>query len=237
MPTTIPATQESPLGQALAKRKHHASAADNEVSTKRQRFADDIPNPSFPSLEPYGPLLAQLGSKYQVKPLSVISSTRICKHIDKALEHLGRFSFLDDSVLPGVIFLHGKSKSASKAITIAETIRRRIADAEQKWYQYNVLYEITSPDPLAENFVVRDTQIEEEYEVQETRDGKQTRARPSGSTLFEAAVEPAMARSQAILAIFLSRVPVCELAVMSQVGFQTNEQEVDKKKRELMGLR
>ena len=237
MPTTIPATQQSPLGQALAKRKHQSSTADDEASTKRQRVADDAPNSSSPSSEPYGPVLAQLGSKYQVKSLSVISSTRICKHIDKALKHLGRFSFLDDSVLPGVLFLHGKSKSASKAITIAETIRRRIAEAEQKWYQYNVLYEITSPDRLAEDFTVQDTQIEEECEDQETRDGKQTSARPNGSTLFEAAVEPTKARSQAVLAIFLSRVPVCELAVMSQVGFQTNEQEVDKKKRELMALR
>ncbi|KAK0614998.1 hypothetical protein B0T17DRAFT_540796 [Bombardia bombarda] len=105
-------------------------------------------NAPSPYLQLHEPLLARLSPKYNVKAMSVMPSTSISKHVDKALQHLGRFSVWDRSVAPGVVLLSAKAGASTKLITISELIRRRIGESEQKWYQYNVLSETESAVPL-----------------------------------------------------------------------------------------
>ncbi|KAK3342978.1 hypothetical protein B0H65DRAFT_235584 [Neurospora tetraspora] len=94
-----------------------------------------------PAFQPYESLLAKLRPRYEVKTMSVMPSTSIAKHVDKALQHLDRFNLWDQSVLPGVVLLSAKPVASSKLVTIAELVRRRIGEGEQKWFQYNVLTE------------------------------------------------------------------------------------------------
>ncbi len=230
MSMAIPATLPPP-GQALNKRKH-PDTTTTDISPKKKRVAIDPSEYQSPSLEPYRPLLAALQTKYEVQPMSVVSSTSISKHINKALAHLGRFSFLDDSVLPGVVLLYAKSKAANKVVTVAETIRRRIAEGDQKWYQYNVLYEIASPaGPESEPSMIEDTMLVDEDDGQEEKNIEST-----GPTIFESAVEPAELKNQSIMSVFISRVPIAELLPFCSTGAQTNAHDVEKKRKVRLGL-
>ncbi|KAH8887733.1 hypothetical protein GQ53DRAFT_267292 [Thozetella sp. PMI_491] len=238
MSTTVPPTL--PPGRQNKRKQPGTISADS--SPKKLRVTSGpsaTPSSSSQSLEPCAPLLADLQSKYEVKHMSVISSTSICKHIDKALGHLSRFSFLDDSVLPGVVLLHAKSKAASKLITIAETIRRRVAECDQKWYQYNVLYEIVSPPGLDhEPSIVEDTMLVYDSDSQ-GGEGNNSNGYlgPTEPTVFESATEAISVQHHAVMAIVISRVPVAELAPFCKAGVQTNADSVERKRKERFGAR
>lgn len=112
--------------------------SNHQQQQQQQSIAAAVTGPAF---QPYESLLAKLRPRYEVKTMSVMSSTSIAKHVDKALQHLDRFNLWDQSVLPGVVLLSAKPAASSKLITIAELVRRRIGEGEQKWFQYNVLTE------------------------------------------------------------------------------------------------
>jgi hypothetical protein len=186
------------------------------------------PNPQTAvTCRPHEQLIAQLGSHYDIKTLSVLTSTKISKHIDKVLKHLGRFDTVDASVLPGVVLLYGKAEAASKVITISETVRRRIAEAEQKWYLYNVLSEVEVELAAArcdDLSIANDTALfpqEVDDDVEEEGDDE----------FFETmrqAVEPTRkTRQQAFFSIFLSCLPVLELGNLFPDGVQTNEASIE----------
>ncbi|KAK3935892.1 hypothetical protein QBC46DRAFT_396395 [Diplogelasinospora grovesii] len=212
---------------------------------KKQRIAIDLAGEqqtaSPPSVQLHEPILAKLRPKYEVKTMSVMPSTSISKHVDKALEHLGRFSAWDKSVLPGVVLLYAKSGAASKLITISEVVRRRIAEGEQKWYQYNVLGETECAATQVEEkerSVIEETVLAAEG----ANTGKNEEEEDDGSdddeyfetskpTIHELAVDPPKVRHQAWMTIFLSRIPIEELKRTANVGLQTNEQHINLKAR------
>ena len=236
MSFTIPATQPSNL-QNTSKRKRPESSKD-DILAKKQRFMQEDATPVSTlssSLTPLESLLSELRPKYEVKTMSVITSTSICKHIDKALAHLSRFSFLDASVLPGVIVLYTKSKAASKAVTVAETIRRRISEGGQKWYQYNVLYEIALHAQTArESSIVEETLLSDDETSPESFGLLHTGA--TRASLWDLAVDAPKSQSQAVMAVFISRVPVAELLPFCNTGVQTNASEIDRRRKDQLGL-
>ncbi|KAL2127603.1 hypothetical protein VTI74DRAFT_10439 [Chaetomium olivicolor] len=201
----------------------------------------------------YTPLLATLNStaaaapKYEIKTLTVLPSTSIAKHVDRALSHLGQFNAWDKSVLPGVVLLCAKSAAAGKLVTIAELVRRRIGEAEQKWWQYNVLGETVveeeegvnqggasagNEDGQAE--VVEDRYMAVEDQSQEMGgEGKYFETIRPG--IHEQAVQPARVKYKAHLTVLLSRVPLEELRAESNVSLQTNEQHIEYLRRKKMG--
>ncbi len=138
MSVVIPSTQPPSVVSASIKRKHSSEAPAKDVALKGNVYPAMAQFPIRCPSSPTEPVLVRLRSKYEVKPMSVLPSTSIRKHIDSSRASRP-LQFLDERVLPGVVLLHAKSKAASKAITIAETMRRRINEAAQKWYQYNIL--------------------------------------------------------------------------------------------------
>ncbi|KAL2264943.1 hypothetical protein VTJ83DRAFT_7453 [Remersonia thermophila] len=106
-------------------------------------------NNNSPYTQIYRPLIDRLSPSFDVQPMSVMPSTSIRGHVDRALSHLGRFSPWDLSVRPGVVVLCARSPAAAKLVTIAELVRRRVGEAEQKWYQYNVVSETVAPEAAA----------------------------------------------------------------------------------------
>ena len=266
-------TQSSTPSPHAAKRKFHNDSHD--PSPKKRRAADaQLPNraqnrthnpqnrapnpqqqqhqthnPAAPTPSSYtqihNPLLAKLSGRFEVKALSVLPSTNIGKHVDRALAHLGRFSSWDESVLPGVVLLCARSAASAKLITIAEIIRRRVAEGEQKWFQYNVPKEtavVEEPAAVEEGpSVVEDTFMdvekgggggggsgvgEEDEEYFETRQ----------PTIHEQAVQPAKVRYRAHVAILLSRLPLDELAGEPNVSAQTNEEKIEHLRKKKLGL-
>ena len=188
----------------------------------------------------HNPLLAKLNGKFEVKAMSVLHSTNIGKHVDRALGHLGRFSTWDESVLPGVVLLCAKSSASSKLITIAEIIRRRISESEQKWFQYNVPKETVIEEPAAaeeDPSVVEDTFMDVEKEggsgADDVDDEYFETRQP---TIHEQAVQPTKVKYKAHVAILLSRVPLDELAAEPNVSAQTNEERIEHLRKKKMGL-
>ncbi|KAK3994631.1 hypothetical protein QBC44DRAFT_322447 [Cladorrhinum sp. PSN332] len=192
-----------------------------------------------PYAQVYNPILEKLNGRYEVKAMSVISSTSIRKHVDKALQHLSRFSAWDQKVLPGTVLLCAKSSSSNKLITIAELIRRRVGETEQKWYQYNVLSETICEEPtpkpvIADESVVEDTFMAVDGEDDEEDEYFET-MRPA-KTIHELAVDPPKVRYQAHMTVLLSRVPLEELKNIQSVSLQTNEHYIEHLRKKKAGL-
>ncbi|KAL2178264.1 uncharacterized protein P884DRAFT_258344 [Thermothelomyces heterothallicus CBS 202.75] len=229
------------------KRKFHSDS--NERSPKKRRAeeprshtqAQEWPQHPISTVGDYSrihnSILAKLRPKFEVRTMSVMSSTSISKHVDHALEHLGRFSPWDRAVLPGVVLLCAKSSASSKLITIAELIKRRIGESEQKWFQYNVPKETVETEPLPgtkEPSVVEDTFMAADREDRESTDDECFETFPQ--TIHEQAVQPAKIRYKAHIVVILSRVPLEELKSEPNISVQTNEQHIDYLRRKKMGL-
>jgi hypothetical protein len=223
-----------------APRKRRAAGEQSETQTQTQNRTQDSASTSSSSyVQVYNPLLAKLSAKFEVKAMSVMPSTSISKHVDRALEHLGRFSPWDQTILPGVVLLCAKSAASGKLITIAELIRRRIGEGEQKWFQYNVLNETIMEEPVPapaveEPSVVEDTFMAVDGEDVEGADDEYFETRQP--TIHEQAVQPAKIRYKAHISVLLSRIPLDELKAERYVSMQTNDQVVEYQRKKKMGL-
>ncbi|AEO64539.1 uncharacterized protein THITE_48538 [Thermothielavioides terrestris NRRL 8126] len=219
----------------LARKKRRAADPETALPSESQA-ADSTPTTSYYS-QVYGPLLRKLNQKYEVKPMSVMPSTSIGKHVDRALEHLGRFSAWDTSVLPGVVLLCAKSSASGKLMTIAEIIRRRIGESDQKWFQYNLLSEMVveePAEPAEEDSVVEDTFMAADRGSEEGADDEYFET--IQPTIHERAVQPAKVRYKAHVTVLLSRVPLGELKMEKNVSLQTNEHHIEYLRKKKMGL-
>ncbi|KAK3305359.1 uncharacterized protein B0T15DRAFT_194636 [Chaetomium strumarium] len=219
----------------LVPKKRRAAGLQTRVETERGPPTSTSTTRSYSQV--YNPVLSKLGRKFDVKVMSVMPSTNISKHVDRALEHLGRFNAWDQTVLPGVVLLCAKSAASSKLITIAELTRRRVGESNQKWFQYSLLSETVIEEavqPAEEPSVVEDTFMVVDREGMEgTVDDYFETIQP---TIHERAVQPAKVRHKAHITVLLSRVPLDELNAEKNVSLQTNEQHVEHLRKKRMGL-
>lgn len=232
-----------------------ASAAPN--SSKKPRPDNGLASqPTMSSLQPLTGFITDLKTSYEVKTLSVLSSTSISKRVDTILQHLSRFHPWDSTVLPGVVLLYARSSTTNKLITIAETVRRRIHEADQKWYQYNRLYEMewaAKQNFLASKLdsnisIVGHTDIkgaggegDGDGDDGDDGDSEYFETMSGGAavtpTQFERAVhgEP-KSRQVTHMSIFLSRIPVPELKARDNFAVQSNEEHIDYVRKKRAGL-
>ncbi|KAK1776095.1 hypothetical protein QBC45DRAFT_333723 [Copromyces sp. CBS 386.78] len=229
-----------------------AANQNQQQTTSLQSNQNQTVTPAF---QPYESLLAKLRPRYEVKTMSVMPSTSIAKHVDKALQHLDRFNLWDQSVLPGVVLLSAKPAASSKLVTIAELVRRRIGEGEQKWFQYNVLTETEEVEEggggmeMVEDTVMDltkdgDDDSEEEEEAFETmgdrndnsNQRRQQQQQQQQQTIFQRAIEPPKIRHNKYVSVFLSRIPIEELRMMRNIAVQSNEQHIEHLKKKRVGL-
>ncbi len=235
-----PSAPDSPM----AKRKLHSdtgSGPKKRRATGPQVEPPAVNKPQNPPPTPssysqaYEQVVAKLSQKFAVKTMSVMPSTSINKHVDQALVHLGRFNFLDQTVLPGVVLLCAKSNAAGKLVTISELIRRRIGESEQKWFQYNMVKEVAQEEAAPEPSVVEDTYMATGEYTEQAADDEYFEMR--GPTIHEQAVQPANVKYRVHFSVLISRVPLDELNTEQNAAVQTNEQHIEdlwKKKRGLV---
>lgn len=219
----------------LLPKKRRATEPHPEIHTQNQTQNSATTIGSYSQV--YNPLLVKLDRKFDIKTMSVMTSTSISKHVDRALEHLGRFNPWDQAVLPGVVLLCAKSAASSKLITISELIRRRIGESEQKWFQYNVLNEMIVEEAMAaaeEPSVVKDTYMAVDGDDEEAAENEYFETRQP--TIHEQAVQPAKVRYKSHLTVLLSRVPLDDLKTEPYVAMQTNEQMIEHLQKKKMGL-
>ncbi|KAH8902385.1 hypothetical protein BR93DRAFT_972770 [Coniochaeta sp. PMI_546] len=237
-------------GVNLTGKRKHPGDTDDAITAKRLR---DNPSPTtLPTLslssQPLQSLITELSPKYDIKTLSVLSSTSISKRVDSVLNHLGRFSAWDSTVLPGVILLYARSNSTNKLITIAETVRRRIHEAEQKWYQYNHLYEMEwaarqqshkrPPQNHKMETMIEDTVMSIDGDGRDSGDDDDDfEVMATQQTIFERAVHgEEKTRQMAHMSILLSRIPIPELKAKESFAVQSNEEYINQVHRKRSGL-
>lgn len=243
-------------GVNLAGKRKHPGDTDDALAAKRIR---EDPNPTTPSTlplssQPLQSLIAELSPKYDIKTLSILSSTSISKRVDSVLSHLGRISAWDSTVLPGVVLLYARSNSTNKLITVVETVRRRIHEAEQKWYQYNHLYEMEWPagkqqshnrlpppnhkvETLIEDTIMSLEGAGKGSEDDDDDDDDDFEIMATQQTVFERAVHgKEKTRQMAHMSVLLSRIPIPELKAKENFAVQSNEEYINQVQRKRSGL-
>ncbi|OIW29155.1 hypothetical protein CONLIGDRAFT_564772, partial [Coniochaeta ligniaria NRRL 30616] len=199
------------------------------------------------SSQPLQGLITELSPKYDIKTLSVLSSTSISKRVDLVLNHLGRISAWDSAVLPGVVLLYARSNSTNKLITIVETARRRIHEAEQKWYQYNHLYEMEwaakqhshnrPPQNHKTETMIEDTVMSIDGDAKDSGDDDDFEVMATQQTVFERAVHgEEKTKQMAHMSVLLSRIPIPELKAKENFAVQSNEDHINHVHRKRSGL-
>jgi hypothetical protein len=223
-----------PPKQVNAKRKREAQP---EVPAKKPHSGPNTAQLGHQlRIEPHEALLTELRPKYGVLVLSVLSSSKIEQRVTRMLEHLGRTSLTDLDLLPGVVLLHARDSDVAKMITMAEIVRRRIHESDQKWYQYNRLYHVETEVP-AEPTVIEDTLMALEGEngiVMSDGDDDAFESMPPRHR--EALIEKAKTTSRPYMSIFLSRLPISELRGKDDITYQSNESQIEAKRRKQVGL-
>jgi hypothetical protein len=238
-------------GEMSTTKRKHLGGPESSSTAKRARNDANGSSAASVSHEPLQSLFSDLSPKYDIKSLSVLSSSTISKRVDSALQHLSRFDLYDASVLPGVVLLYARSNSANKLITIAETVRRRIHEGGHKWYQYNRLYEMewaakqrqpSTPKPPTSDRKPVVTLVEDTIMSMDGQDGEEEEDDDDFETMqprtvFERAVHgEEKAKQMACMSIFLSRIPVPELKAMENFAVQSNEEHINLAWRKKAGL-
>ncbi|KAL1902954.1 hypothetical protein Sste5346_000866 [Sporothrix stenoceras] len=151
--TVVPATPGAAVDPA-AKRKQQQSPAKEPRPEKRPKTtqtekttskkqspnqpAQKQPEPISLPLEPHAAILKELESKYDVRTLSVISSSKMEKRINSVLSHIegkpadtgaqdGQTTASSAS-RPGIVLLHCRVADTNKMISIAEIVKQRIRE-------------------------------------------------------------------------------------------------------------
>ncbi|APA12650.1 predicted protein [Sclerotinia sclerotiorum 1980 UF-70] len=160
---------------------------------------------------------------YQTTQMSILSSSQIQKKASRILSILSTFSFSDPT--PHVVLLSAKAPVACKLISIAEIVKRELANNGAKWFQYNVVGELSTTIPRSYTEIGKDETEKEggdEGDV-EMKDGGEEEAFEVMKTPFERALEAEerpKVRGVATLSLYLSRVRIESLKKI--YGEQTN---------------
>ena len=81
-----------------------------------------------------------LQSSFEFTTMSIISSSKIQKCVQKLTLALEKFSFADLNSKPGVVMLSAPASSAVKMVSIVEITKGAIEKDRAKWYQYSKLH-------------------------------------------------------------------------------------------------
>ncbi len=238
----IAGTSQSLPHSTPKKRKRESAGAADGGHKKQHTGPNTSQIPHSLPLEPHEAILAELRPRFEIRTLSVISSSKIEQRVSAVLSHLGRFHPTDMAILPGVVLIHARSHEVAKMISIVEIVRRRVHESGQKWYQYNRLYEIeteapTEPSIIEETVLMDDVAGEpEENQIADNNDNDD--GVENIPPRFQAAVADKKAKVMATtyMSIFLSRVPVPELQAKDAVTVQSNEVQIEEQRRKRMGI-
>lgn len=150
--TVVPATPGAAVDPS-AKRKQPQSPAKEPRPEKRQKTTQAASKERPPKqppqkqpeqpgtlpLEPHAAILSELEPKYDVRALSVISSSSMEKRIQAVLNSLAsrptttttttqEGQTTSASPRPGIVLLHGRASDANKLISITEIVKQRMRE-------------------------------------------------------------------------------------------------------------
>jgi hypothetical protein len=201
-----PVAKASDLG---TKRQNAEAGSDNAAKSKKPRV-DKAQSPAL--ITAHEPILAELASKYNILPASVISSTKIQKRVSAVVTHLAA-----SSDKPHVALLYARPAEVCKLITIAEQSKRVMVEEGKPWHQYNQLFALPAPAAPRKEAVG-------ETVLDEAAEGSDSDGFEYMETRFEKAVLPSVSpQVPQSMRVFLSVGAVPELRLKDDVTSQSNE--------------
>ncbi|KAF5597052.1 uncharacterized protein FSUBG_8622 [Fusarium subglutinans] len=196
---------------ASGKRKPDTTASKDAHLTKRPRNTDPkTPTPAL--LTPHEAIIAELNSKYDILPASVISSTKIKKRIMQVANHI-----MAQGDRPRVALLYARTADVCKLITVVEKCKLIVTEEGKSYHQYNQLFD--QPEKSKRRDIIEETVLEDN--IQEDNDSDNDDFEVMHSR-FEGAVLPQPSpRSVKSMRVFISTVPIQELKIKKGVTVQS----------------
>lgn len=242
----VPASSTAyPPRSPKATHDHQQSDRTNARNlSKKQRVGPSVSSiPRTLPTQPHEELVQELGGKYSIQTLSIISSSKINKKVTSVLSHLGHVDLFDPKSRPGVIMLHSRDKDASKMVTVVEVAKRRLTDSGQPWFQYNRVYQVAGQPSAALSHnskasksdhnnrrVDTQTVIDDTILGDSDEDDSEDAFEPVENAFDQAVREkPAVEPTSTYMSMFLARVPIPELQAKSFISLQTNSQELEQR--------
>lgn len=213
-------SQSAAMSRNHQKRKRDLSDQEHQSQPVQRRQSA----PSSTLIAPHAPILSELRSKYNIVPISIISSSQIRKRVTGITTHLLASS---NGEKPHAVLLHSRPGDVGKLITVTEQAKRVLKEEGKQWYQYNELFESPEREEKKQQNknIVEETalegvaaanldEIEEEeddFEVMESRLDKVLASAPSTRTIKS-------------LRIILTVQPLPELRSRDKVTCQSSEE-------------
>ncbi|CAG8975416.1 hypothetical protein HYALB_00010363 [Hymenoscyphus albidus] len=170
------------------------------------------------------PVFGDLAKSHDVLFMSTISSSKIEKKTTAVLKHLARYPTISPAK-PALVLAHSKADTASKLITIIEIAKRDIASKEGKWFQYNMVYQITELKKEKKDGIKSNGGTSSKGDGDEKEEDEDEETFETMKTPFERSIlEKPKVRAIPHLAIYLSRIRIEGLR--KKYGEQTNAVEV-----------
>lgn len=191
-----------------------------------------------PLLAPHAPVLKDLAAKYDVLPLSIISSTAIAKRLVQAKEHLQPSdAATGDETKQRVVLLYARTAEVCKMITVVEQCKRLLAEQGAPWWQYNQMFDLPAEQVRQKKpknkrktvdgvdvTVVEETKLPEEVENAGEDSDSESDAFETMQARFAKAVGPQQSeRKTKSLRIFLSTAAVPEVRSREGVTVQSSQ--------------
>ncbi|PMD27446.1 hypothetical protein NA56DRAFT_590873 [Hyaloscypha hepaticicola] len=160
-------------------------------------------------------VLTGLENTHNITTMSIISSSHIQQKVTRALDILSEYPAVPPAK-PKVVMLYSKAAVASKMITIAEIVKREIAKAGGKWYQYNKLNKVVEEKVEKAGSAKKEKSTSGNVPMAENGDdgsGKESEEEfETMKTPFERAIEgKPKIRAIPVMTIYLSRVRIDSL--------------------------
>jgi hypothetical protein len=160
-------------------------------------------------------VLTGLENTHNITTMSIISSSHIQQKVTRALDILSEYPAVPPAK-PKVVMLYSKAAVASKMITIAEIVKREIAKAGGKWYQYNKLNKVVEEKVEKAGSAKKEKSTSGDVPMAENGDdgaGKESEEEfETMKTPFERAIEgKPKIRAIPVMTIYLSRVRIDSL--------------------------
>lgn len=160
----------------------------------------------------------ELGAKYDLSTLSVISSTSIQKRVTSSISHL---KSPNTGEKPRMVLLYARTTEVGKLITIVEQIKRLLVADGSQWYQYNQLF-----DSKGEELKKKQKETIEQTVLPQTEkdeDNSEDDFETMQDRFTNAVLPPPSERSIKSMRIFVSTVAIPELKGKENVTVQSNQ--------------
>ncbi|KAF4344693.1 hypothetical protein FBEOM_1360 [Fusarium beomiforme] len=200
------------FGHTSNKRKPDTNPSKDGHLPKRTRSNEH--QTSTPALiTPHEPIIAELNSKYDILPASVISSTQIKKRITQVANHI-----ITRSDRPRVALLYARTADVCKLITVVEKCKGILKEEGKAYYQYNQLFD--QPEKPKSMDIVEETILEKGARKDDDSDSDDFEVMHSR---FEDAVLPRpSSRSVKSMRVFISTVLIQELKIKKGITVQSD---------------